>query len=326
MKVFVPGNLLLLGEYAITAPGGKGIAIAVDSYVKIESTPAKHFSITCTFEGKQHQWIDGSPFQNELSLIEHVVEGARNHLTKKSIPLLDFTKHIIIDSSHFSYENGRKKGFGSSAAVTAGLTYLLLRETYSQTPDLIKEVFPLALSIHKKFQGGRGSGYDIATSLFGGAGIFTGGTIPTWKPITQSWMNSLFLVRGDEESSSKNAVARFNHFKDQNLTEATQFLKNSNSLVSEMATCTDFSFAKELFEKGSALNYWINEKLDISSIGPRLNRLLQSYQSRGYPGKPLGAGGEIAAILLDPDAKISQNQDKSIEPLKISTRGLWCEQ
>jgi len=246
-------------------------------------------------------------------------------LKEKANSTVKFPIKIIIDSSNFYYDNGRKKGYGSSAAVTVGLTYLLLHHAYSKTPNLVEEVFPLALGIHRSFQGGKGSGYDIATSLFGSAGLFTGGAMPSWKPIATPWMDSLFITRGDDEASTKKAVSRFNQYKEKNPEEATHFLQQSNELVEKMAACTNLPSAKEAFEKGSALNRWIHEKIGVSSEGPQLYQLLQNYRAKGFPAKALGAGGEIAAVLMTNEDDTLLGQSSQLEPLEISRRGLRCD-
>ena len=138
MRVYIPGNLLLLGEYAITVSGGKGIGIAVDSSVKIESEQAVRLSITCNFQGEQCQWVEGSPFPEKLRLIECILKNVWEHLAKKATSTFNFPIKITIDSSNFYYDSGRKKGYGSSAAVTVGLAYLLLHHAYSKAPDLAR--------------------------------------------------------------------------------------------------------------------------------------------------------------------------------------------
>lgn len=151
MRVKVPGNLLLLGEYAVTMPGGLGIAVAVDRYLTIDIEKSSHYQF--------------SGFDDD-SLVRHILGDDTNY-------------KIHIDSSEF-YENGQKLGFGSSAAITVGLLYALHGD------DILEK----ALGLHRSFQGG-GSGYDILASLYGGAALFTGGDIPSWQPLSPSFSLSL---------------------------------------------------------------------------------------------------------------------------------------
>lgn len=276
MIVQVPGNLLLFGEYAVTVPEGKGIGVAIDTWVTISSQKAVQMTIA-----------------NKTPLVDCIVDEVSKYV--KLIPA-----HIKIDSSDFFYEDGRKKGFGSSAAVTVGLTYLLLHQAKKQAPDILNEVFPLALKIHRHFQGGRGSGYDIAASLFGGIGLFKGGFLPTWENIKIT-LPPLSLVKGADEVSSKNAIALFNTFRNSHPAEAEQFIHDSNELVEKILAQ---NLTSENLEKGIYLNHWIHKKLGLSSESPTF---------KGVICKPLGAGGELAATFAN-------NKDL----LQISAEGLKC--
>jgi phosphomevalonate kinase len=321
MKIYVPGNLLLLGEYSITIPGGKGIATAVDTWVEIESELSDKLSVSCDFRKELYCWSEGSFLPDKLKLIGSVFNGVSGHL-KAPIP---FPLTISINSSHFYYADGRKKGYGSSAAVTVGLTFLLLYYAYSRIPDLATEVFPLSLAIHREYQDGRGSGYDIAASLFGGAGLFTGGVLPTWLPISAPWMELLYIIRGDEETSTKNALVHFNNFKECFPDQISKFLCDSNQTVEKITACQDVQSAKKIFKKGSALNRWIHEKIGIPSEGPMLKRFLQECRTKGCPGKPLGAGSEVAAVFLPKNHNFQETSNSKIQPLTISSGGLRWE-
>lgn len=278
MKIIIPGNLLLIGEYAITLPHRKGIALAIDSYLTIETAPSSTFSLTCTFEGKTLSWK-----KDPLPLIE---------LISKMIGYFPALS-IHIDASSFSYADGVKKGFGSSAATTVGLCYCLLKHRTNKEPDLLKDVFPLALHIHRVYQGGRGSGYDVLASLMGGAGIFTGGKLPTWQKIDPSPFQNLSLVRGDQAVSTKNALERFEKFSKDH-SKYDQFLRISDKLVDHFS-----KNPKETLNRAALINCWLNQELGLPITWSK-------------EVKALGAGGEIGVTF------------NKGEPLKLSPDGLRC--
>jgi len=290
MKVFVPGNLLLFGEYIVTESGGKGIGAAIDTHAIITAKRSDKTSVLCRYQGNSHFWDGESPLNVELPLIACVLK----HIELLSpLPSLE----ISIDTSHFSYPDGRKKGFGSSAAVVAGLTYLLLYFISSKAPDLLKDVFPLALKIHRDFQGGRGSGYDVAASLFGGLGLFTGGELPCWEPININWSEHLFLLPGEEVSSTKAFLKQFHAFKTKNPEQAQAFFTETNGLTEQIAVCKNIEEASCIFTEACALNTKMHEAIGASVEGSYLNCKLKNYFQAGFSGKPLGAGSEIAVIL-----------------------------
>ncbi len=323
MKIYIPGNLLLLGEYAITLQGNKGIGFAVDTWASIQAEPSDRLIIISNFQGKQMSWTENSIPTGPMALAACILSSVRKYTSNKK--KLFSSLKITIDTSNFYYSDGRKKGFGSSAAVSAGLTYLLLHYAYEKSPDIKKEVFPLALSIHREFQGGKGSGYDIAASLFGGAGVFTGGIIPSWQPIKKAWFEYLHLIRGDEEASTKEFLSLFHQFGINNPAQFKQFLHQSNAIVEKITLCDETQAALELFFEASKLNQWIHQKLGISSEGAMLKAQLNCFREYHFPGKSLGAGGEIAAVLI-PQNNLLHNTDVNLEPLKITNSGLRCEQ
>lgn len=309
MKVLVPGNLLLFGEYIVTESGGKGIGAAIDTHAIITAKRSDKTSVLCKYQGNSHFWNGESSLSVELPLIACVLEHIE--LLKPLFPL-----EISIDTSHFSYPDGRKKGFGSSAAVVAGLTYLLLYFISSKVPDLLRDVFPLALKIHRDFQGGRGSGYDIAASLFGGIGLFTGGELPLWKPINTNWSEHLFLLPGEEAVSTKELLKQFHAFKTKNPEQAQAFFIETNRLTEQMVVCKNVEEASCIFAETCALNIKMHEAIGAPVEGSYLNYKLKNYFQAGFSGKPLGAGSEIAAILGAPPLP------DPLEPLKISPHGL----
>ena len=281
MKITVPGNLLLFGEYAITYPGGLGIAVATDAKVVVESSPADQLSISGTFGNKTYRWTEGSPFPSPL--VEYIVK------TLNVFP----SRHIHIDSSAFYYPDGRKKGYGSSAAVTIGLACALLE------PADKEALLAQSLKLHRGFQGGKGSGYDIYASCNGGAGLFKGGEVPTWEPLQPGLFQTLHLLRGEHPCDTRQALQHLQQFEKQKPNDFTDFLNRSNAMVN------DLSHSLESFQKSIELNHWINA------------RLPQELPWREETIKPLGAGGEIGATLSPlPDS----------EPLIISQDGIQWQQ
>ncbi len=280
MKIIVPGNLLLFGEYAITLSGGIGLAAATDTSLVIEIRPASEFILTGTFEDETYRFTKGQSYPN--SLIKHILSELNHY------PNL----HIHIDSSAFCYQDGTKKGLGSSAAATVGLTFALLQDQLKREPKLIEELFPVALRIHRTFQGGKGSGYDILTSIMGGMGVFESGTLPSWTPIDPQPYNGVSLIRGKGSCNTKNALLKLSQIDSLLL---QKFVRVSNKVV-KLGTQSPHTFVH-----ARRLNHWINHQLGIP------------IQWINTDIKALGAGFELGATLSGTG-----------EPLKISTKGVRC--
>lgn len=122
MQVSVPGNLLLLGEYAVLEEGGLGIALAVERRLTAGAEPADELILTGEWGGGQDlRWSEVEP--GSSALVTAVVAACRERLQilGRALP----RTRIHVDSTPL-FLGGRKGGFGSSAAVAVALTWVLL--------------------------------------------------------------------------------------------------------------------------------------------------------------------------------------------------------
>lgn len=139
----VPGKLVIAGEYAVLF-GGVSIVAAVDRYVEVRPHDGPYQVEGAEFKDTD-RWIE--------VVAEHVHEAGQ----------LD---GVEVDVSQF-YREGAKLGLGSSAASTVGIVRHLC-------PDAgPSQIYELAYRIHRAFQGGRGSGVDVAASTYGGVLAYT---------------------------------------------------------------------------------------------------------------------------------------------------------
>ncbi len=133
MRLTVPGNILLLGEYAVTEEGGIGLAVAVERRVRVALHPWDELLIQGSWPGASVSWSPGSPGAPLLGaavtwpsgpagsissspLLAAVVEATRAWL--RSAGRRDAWKtRVTVDSTALFGADGRKLGLGSSAAV-----------------------------------------------------------------------------------------------------------------------------------------------------------------------------------------------------------------
>ena len=316
MIINIPGNLLILGEYVVTVKGGLGVAIAIDERVFIKTEPGDTLTVTGVFAGKNYRWQETFPSSPDTRLIETVWRETSIHLAGKNIPL-----RIDVDSSRFYYPDGRKKGFGSSAAVCAGLVYAFLRDALKREPDLAGEVFPLALKAHRAFQRGRGSGYDVAASIFGGAGILTGGKCPRWRGINLPEEEPFYLVKGDKAVSTVDAIEAFTRWRNTEPENFEKFCAMSNRRISVFGKSPSRDDLRRAFRGCRWLGKWIGKKINFPAEGPCLRERLKRYAKEGCLVKALGAGSEIG-IVWGPAA----GGGRFLEEISIAGKGLTCIQ
>ena len=163
-----PGKAVLSGEYVVLE-GAPAIAAAINRRVRVTvaANPGDHHSITTPgyLDGTWHfrlnksgglAWREQLPDPATFSLIEEIWRC----FDTANWPSLS----LLIDTQEFFDEaSGLKLGLGSSAAVSVALTAAL--QSFSAAGN---DSARLAMDAHGRFQGGHGSGVDVAASLQGG--------------------------------------------------------------------------------------------------------------------------------------------------------------
>ena len=132
-----PGKIVLSGEYAVLS-GAPAICMAVQRRASVTITDSPGAEGTITTPG--YEGADAA------AIIEAV--GTRRRQGR----------NFELDTRAFS-EQGTKIGLGSSAALVVALVAALENST---------DVFATALDAHRRFQGGAGSGVDVAAAVHGG--------------------------------------------------------------------------------------------------------------------------------------------------------------
>jgi phosphomevalonate kinase len=141
--VLAPGKAILCGEYAVLH-GAPAVSVAVDRCVRGWIRPGEGTAL--------------SPFLT--AALEHTAKALGR-------PDLMQSGQLGVDSKAL-YDGNQKIGLGSSAAVTVAAVGAALVEAGQPLHDK-RRIFELADEAHAAAQGTRGSGIDVATSVWGGA-------------------------------------------------------------------------------------------------------------------------------------------------------------
>jgi phosphomevalonate kinase len=309
VRLSAPGNLLLLGEYAVTEEGGLGLALAVERRVHAEVDRAASLVVEGRWVGNAVRWTPESP--ESSILFSAVVDAWRERMFppkkgRKKIP----AGEIVVDSSAF-FEDGRKSGFGSSAAVAVALSCALLSLCGLRGADLTDTAALIALEAHRRAQNGRGSGYDVYASLYGGIGRFTGGEGPAWQEADLPWLPGLYLLRGPASVSTPGSISRYESWKQGHPRSCRRFLQRSNRCVADFLGAEDWTRARKAFR-------------DARRLGLRLGRAIGVPADIEAPAvlpaescKALGAGGELGVCLSD-----TLPPDGDLEPIPVAGQGV----
>ena len=180
MIATAPGKLILTGEYAVL-DGAPAVVIAVDRRViaRRNATPrgSSPFLLAVADEIAARRGASDPATQAALEI--SVDSAAFYHRTGRVLPATLARRSItaqfaVVDPAHPRPTelpaDSNKLGLGSSAAVTVAATALALDTTHR------REILAVALAAHARAQGSRGargSGADIAASVYGGTIVFS---------------------------------------------------------------------------------------------------------------------------------------------------------
>ncbi|MFO8063766.1 MAG: hypothetical protein R6V29_03935 [Spirochaetia bacterium] len=271
--LIVPGNLLLFGEYAVLEQGGLGLACATGPHVRAYLDPAEGFTVEGRLGARAATWTAGEECNSPEDFLCRVAGFAQRWCGERNIDIAALNTRLVIDSTAFMSESGHKRGLGSSAAATVALCAVVC-DLAGIDDDATR--FDLAVRAHRYAQGGRGSGYDVAVSYFGGLGLFRGGERPEFEPVSLEWLPPLSLYETGAPSSTSHAVSHYAAWKAAHREEARAFLERSNNLISRLVDRQTWSDARpiagELAELGKSLGRSIGVSADISPAVSGLGR------------------------------------------------------
>lgn len=309
-QLSVPGNLLLLGEYAVLEHGGMGLALAPDIRVRLEIEPAEAFGLTGTWGGNQVFWQPGEG----QPLLSAVWDRCSARLQRLGIDPGSLQGRIRVDSSEFYHVNGRKGGIGSSAAVSVAVANAVMLQAGLSTDVAWSEALQAALEGHRLAQGGAGSGYDVYTSNYGGVGLFVGGLQPTWKPLDLDWLPPLYLFSGLDSVSSSNSVLRYLRWKQDHPAAAAQFLRDSNASVLAFTEADSWAQARPFFDRCRESALRLGRSIGVPA------EITPPAALKAFTCKAVGAGNELG-VAVGGDTREPLPGEPSL-PLRISAGGV----
>ncbi|AFG36478.1 phosphomevalonate kinase [Spirochaeta africana] len=265
----VPASFLLTGEYFVTEPGQPGLAIAADPCATVLIEPAQTLCFRSSWGSSAGSGADiswGSSAGNGPG--SNSACNAPQQITADDSPLLAAVldewqqavgsladlhwpaaagrtaplqgARITVDTGRFFHADGSKRGFGSSAAACVGFcTALAWLHPNSRSFDR-RRITGIAVQAHRRFQGGRGSGYDVTAAVYGGAGLFTGGDCPDWEPLPQllPLLSPLWLLN-TEPVSTPQSILGYSGFRHRHPARCEQLRQRNVLLHRQLAELCD---------------------------------------------------------------------------------------
>lgn len=281
-----PGKLFILGEYAVlegapallssvsqravaeisTCPGSKGSIIRMQA---AENTSAERAEDVPLLAAAISVLV-------EKGLIESQVANSRN---------------FSLDTRSFHHD-GSKMGLGSSAALTVAVVACLLQDSDQWQNMDTSEFLDLCMAVHRNFQGGYGSGADVATAVYGGCIAFMSGKVPerltlpenlflgfvwTGTPAgTTDYIKKLYEWRKSTLQSYNNHLNHLRMLAEEGIKEC-----KSNNADSFIEIVTQYNLGLEKLSQQSGMMFYNADH----------QRLCQLSIDAGCVYKPSGAGG-----------------------------------
>ncbi len=205
---------------------------------------------------------------------------------------------LVLDTGAFSAADGRKLGNGTSAALAVALTAALSDETEADA------LAARAGRVHSRFQGGVGSGIDVACAAHGGIVLFRDGAVERQDAALPSGLHCAVLWSG-RPSSTPVRIAQLDRDLQQAgaraslaaLGRAAETLAetwrgdDADTIVGGLA---DWTAALERFDRDLGLGIFAGGHAELAAAA----------RHAGIVFKPCGAGGGDvgAAFSCDPHA------------------------
>lgn len=341
-----PAKLVLLGDYAVLE-GARALVQAIDrrAHVRIVSREDRacvvhapdlevHGARALTGESGQWQWQCDEASKAKLTLVDHVWHGMlREGLAPVSASGFD----LHLDTSGFFHADGVSKlGLGSSAALTVALASALA--TYAGHGDAIADRtqwMRRLLRMHGDWQGGRGSGVDVAASVAGGLiGYQLVGPArePTYEALSTDGLHCLFVWSGQSVSTNQSlqqlAQWRQSHAQDYDahmrglgaISAAAIDALKQRDMPSFIRLTKDYALGLQRF--GAACG------LEIYSPAQKQLAGMASCTDVGY--KPCGAGGDFGVVFAEDAERLATfervivSAGMHVVPLGLDSRGVSC--
>jgi phosphomevalonate kinase len=327
LRASAPGKMILLGEYAVLF-GAPALVMAVDRRATVEisaiETPGIeiHAPDVCPSiirlnvdRNGQLSWLEGAEHAELFALVTGILRG----LATAGIfdPPAAGGLRLTLDTSAFFHRDSSgetaKLGLGSSAALTVALAGALAiwsgREVLvADRPHWLARL----LVLHREFQGGNGSGIDLAASFYGGSLRFVtaaSGTDAMPSAVPFVWPQSLLRlpVWSGQSASTSSFLKQLYRWQTESPEIAKAQLGALCALASKAADAAESgqpqtlrryfdAYAQALHALGEAakINIFTAEHLEISRHASRF----------GLSYKPSGAGGGDLGLVVAEDADI----------------------
>jgi len=280
--VFAPGKLFVTGEYAVLH-GARALVVALDAGILVRAEPAPRWSVAATDLGLAGP-LDEIAADPRAALLAKTIEEGRRELR------VDGPLAITLEGA--CPASRRKYGLGGSAAsVVATLGALADVAGHDLDARTTRaRLFPLAFRIHREHQRGRGSGADVAASVYGGwldYALAEGG--PRISPVRLPEDACFAAVWSGVASDTPRAIDAF---------EAPASLARLRAILERFWTAVTAGDRAAIVESVTEYGIALESIAGAGAGARRIAELVAAARACGFAAKGSGAVGGDCAIAL----------------------------
>ena len=320
--VVAPGKLMIAGEYSVLA-GGEALAMAVEPGVEAAAEPSEVWELA---RADSHvSWREGWPVPEDLRFAHAALVAAREELGEPMAPL-----RIVTRTLGGVATGGGKPGAGGSASATVAVVGAVFLAAGHALRD--HAILGPALRSHLAAQGGRGSGYDIATIVYGGlirwrpAQVAAAGAhAPAYEAARLPWPEGLHVLAGytGRSASTSSFLAALDRAA---LADRAGLAAELHGLGARVTRLIDAFAAADVRavldgvrDCHAALCAWDRERR-LGVMPPEVAQAIALAEACGAAAKVSGAGGGDSVLAFAPDAATlaavaSAWRDRGFDPL-----------
>jgi phosphomevalonate kinase len=346
-----PGKMVLLGDYAVLE-GAPALVMGVNRHAKVRisakaggmaevTAPDMNVAQVPLRIGADGlpEWL-GTAEQNEkLRLVDQVLRGLH---AEGLAPPPGRGFSLQLDTSEFFDVGaaGRSKlGLGSSAALTVALASAVAVFVGRGAATANRRVWlEHLLQLHRNFQGGHGSGVDVAAGLIGGViayRLLEGGTQPRFDPVNwPAGVHARFVWTGRSASTS-DFLGRLAAWRKGHGAEYAGHMRALTAIAQAACDAAAQARAAVFVESATAYGAALREfgaACGLEIFSPEHLQLGRLAAEAGLSYKPCGAGGGDFGVVFALEPERLEQAERGIAaagfrcvPLGVDEQGLHLE-
>lgn len=328
--VSAPGKLVVIGDFAVL-DGAPARVVAMPQRARVRVTygpealcwlrcppvQATWTACECTAQGGL-RWDDPAAGRR-LSWLAELLNEYR-----ETLPL---PQTLAVDTEDFHRADGGKLGLGSSAAIVAALDHALQPAAHEQSAA--SATLQRLVALHRRIQGGSGSGVDVAAAVLGRTLSFRlsdGQANAVVHPLPSNLQ--LCAVATPDSVSTATTLQALRAWQGA-APEQWHALRAELGQIAEQAEAAADAggFCAAMAAYGQVLKR-LESAAGLAIFGAAHQRLAQIAGSNGVAYKPSGAGGDCGIAAADEPDRLAafrqQAADAGFLPLDVAPQAPGC--